>query len=128
MARIVGVDIPNEKRTEVALTYIHGIGLKTSQKILSATNVDPNKRAKDLTKEEISRIYEYIEKNVSVEGALRQSVFQNIKRLKDIRAYRGLRHRRGLPVRGQNTKKNARTRKGKVKMAVGGLKQKLTKT
>jgi small subunit ribosomal protein S13 len=128
MARIVGVDTPNEKRTEVALTYIHGIGPKTSQKILSATNVDPNKRAKDLSKEEISRIYEYIEKNVSVEGALRQSVFQNIKRLKDIRAYRGLRHKAGLPVRGQNTRKNARTRKGKVKMAVGGLKQKLTKT
>jgi len=128
MARIVGVDIPNEKRVEVAMTYIHGIGLKTSQKILAATNVDPNKRAKDLTKEEINRVYEYIEKNVMVEGALRQNVFQNIKRLKDIRAYRGLRHKAGLPVRGQNTKKNARTRKGKVKMAVGGLKQKLTKT
>jgi len=128
MARIVGVDIPNEKRAEIAMTYIHGIGLKTSQKILAATNVDPNKRAKDLTKEEINRVYEYIEKNVMVEGALRQNVFQNIKRLKDIRAYRGLRHKAGLPVRGQNTKKNARTRKGKVKMAVGGLKQKLTKT
>jgi len=128
MARIVGVDIPNEKRVEVAMTYIHGIGLKTSQKILADTNVDQNKRAKDLTKEEINRVYEFIEKNVMVEGALRQNVFQNIKRLKDIRAYRGLRHKAGLPVRGQNTKKNARTRKGKVKMAVGGLKQKLTKT
>lgn len=113
MARIVGVEIPNEKRVEIALTYIHGIGLTTSKKILEATNVDPDKRVKDLVEDEVKRIYEYIDKNVPTEGQVKQKVFRNIKRLQDIRAYRGLRHKNRLPVRGQNTKKNARTRKGK---------------
>lgn len=113
MARIVGIDIPNEKRVETALTYIYGIGPKTAVKILEVTKVDGSKRSKDLTEAEISKLYEYIDKNLKVEGALKQTIFQNIKRLKDIRAYRGLRHKAGLPVRGQNTRKNARTRKGK---------------
>lgn len=113
MARIVGVDIPNEKRILIALTYIYGIGKKTSKDILEATKIDPSKRTKDLTDAELSKLYEYIDKNLAVEGTLRQKVFQHIKRLKDIRAYRGLRHKAGLPVRGQNTRKNASTRKGR---------------
>jgi small subunit ribosomal protein S13 len=127
MARILGVDIPNEKRVEVALTYIYGIGPTTSKKILAATQVNPDTRAQSLTEQEIARIYDYIEKNIVIEGALKQKVFQNIKRLKDIRSYRGLRHKVGLPVRGQNTRKNARTRKGRAKVAVGGLNKKLEK-
>lgn len=127
MARIVGVDIPNEKRVEASLTYIHGIGPATAQKILRVTNIDAAKRTKDLTEQELGRIYEYIEKNLMVEGSLKQKVFQHIKRLRDIHAYRGLRHKVGLPVRGQRTRKNARTRKGRSKVAVGGLKIKLTK-
>ncbi|GAB4284045.1 MAG: 30S ribosomal protein S13 [Candidatus Dojkabacteria bacterium] len=123
MARIVGVEIPNNKRIEIALTYIHGIGLKTSQTILKATNVNPDKRVKDLDDNELKRLYEYIEKNVPTEGQVKQMVFQNIKRLKDIRCYAGIRHKQGLPVRGQNTRSNCRTRKGRS-VAVGGLKKK----
>jgi small subunit ribosomal protein S13 len=113
MARIVGVDIPNDKRIDIALTYIHGVGRVTAKKVLELTKIEPNKRTKDLSDTELSKLYEYIDKNLVVEGTLKQKVFQNIKRLKDIRAFRGLRHKSGLPVRGQNTRKNARTRKGK---------------
>ncbi len=123
MARIVGVEIPNEKKAKIALTYIYGIGRKTALDILNATNVDPEKRAKELTDVELKRLYEYIEKNVPTEGQVKQRVFQAIKRLKEIRTYRGLRHKAGLPVRGQNTRSNCRTRKGKS-IAVGGLKPK----
>jgi small subunit ribosomal protein S13 len=126
MARIVGVEIPNEKRIEIALTYIYGIGLTKSKEILGATNVSPNTRTKDLKDEEIKRLYEYIDKNVPTEGQVKQKVFANIKRLKDIRAYRGIRHKMGLPARGQNTRSNTRTKKGKS-VAVGGLKNKVTK-
>lgn len=125
MARIVGVEVPNEKRVVIGLTYIHGIGLATSQQILAATNIDESKRVKDLSDAETKRIYDYIDKNIPTEGQVKQKVFQNIKRLKEIRAYRGLRHRQGLPVRGQNTRSNCRTRKGRG-VAVGGLKVKLT--
>lgn len=113
MARIVGVDIPNEKRIEIALTYIYGVGPTTAKRILDATKVDPSTRVKDLTEADMAKMYEFIDKNVVVEGTLRQKIFQNVKRLKDIRTYRGNRHKVGLPVRGQNTRKNARTRKGK---------------
>lgn len=123
MARIVGVEIPNEKRIEISLTYIYGIGLTTSKQILGATNINPDKRTKDLTDDELKRLYEYIDKNIPTEGQVKQRVFQNIKRLKDIRAYRGLRHKNSLPVRGQNTRANGRTRKGRA-IAVGGLKNK----
>ncbi len=126
MARIVGVEIPNEKRIEVALTYVYGIGLTTSRKILSATNISPDTRAKNLTDAEVKRLYDFIEKNVPTEGQVKQKVFQAIKRLKDIRTYRGLRHKAGLPVRGQNTRSNGRTRKGRG-VAVGGLKIKVKK-
>lgn len=126
MARIVGIEIPNEKRVEIGLTYIYGIGLKTSQKILSATNVNPDTRVKELSDSEIRRLYDYIEKNIPTEGQVKQRVFQDIKRLKDIRSYRGQRHKLGLPVRGQNTRTNSRTRKGKGR-AVGGLTIKVAK-
>ena len=119
MARIAGINIPNEKRIEVALTYIYGIGLTLSKKILAATNVDPNKRTKDLTEVEVNRIREYLEKTFKVEGELRQQVLLNIKRLKEIGAYRGIRHIRGLPVRGQRTKTNSRTRRGNVRKTAG---------
>ena len=112
MARIAGVDIPNAKRMEIALTYIYGIGRTTSNKILAATGVDPDKRAKDLTEDEISRIRDEIETNYHVEGDLRREVGMDIKRMVEINCYRGIRHRKGLPVRGQRTKTNARTRKG----------------
>lgn len=112
MARISGVDLPREKRVEIGLTYIFGIGLTTSQQILRDTGVDSNTRVRDLTEEEVSRLREYIDHNVKVEGDLRREVSQNIKRLMEIGCYRGLRHRRGLPVRGQRTHTNARTRKG----------------
>ncbi len=127
MARILGVDIPNEKRVEIALRYIYGIGPTSASKILEATQIDPNIRAKNLSEPQIAKIYDYIEKNLVIEGALKQKVFQHIKRLKDIRSYRGIRHKVGLPVRGQNTRKNARTRKGRAKVAVGGLNKKLDK-
>ena len=118
MARIAGVDLPREKRTEIGLTYIYGIGRPTADKILKDTGVNPDVRVKDLSESEISRLREYIDKNIVVEGDLRRTVAMNIKRLQDIGCYRGFRHRRGLPVRGQNTKTNARTRKGK-KRTVG---------
>jgi small subunit ribosomal protein S13 len=127
MARIVGVEIPNEKRVEIGLTYIYGVGRTTAKKILAAVNIDPSTRVKDLTNGEIKRIYDYIEKNIPTEGQVKQQVFMNIKRLKDIRCYRGIRHKLGLPVRGQNTRKNARTRKGKSGGPVGGLRVKITK-
>ena len=127
MARIVGVEIPDDKKIYVALTYIHGIGHTTAQQVLEHTRIDPDVRTKDLSQDQVAKLYDYIEKNLQVEGELRQSVFRNIKRLRDIRSYRGQRHKLGLPVRGQNTRKNARTRKGKIKMAVGGLKAKVTK-
>lgn len=112
MARIAGVDLPREKRIEIGLTYIYGIGLTTSQKILRETGVNPDTRVRDLTEEEIVRLREYIDRNLKVEGDLRREESQNIKRLMEIGCYRGLRHRRGLPVRGQRTHTNARTRKG----------------
>ena len=112
MARIVGVDLPRDKRVEIALTYIYGIGKPTSQKILAQTNVNPDTRIRNLTEEEINRLREVIEKDHKVEGDLRREVALNIKRLIEIGCYRGLRHRRGMPARGQRTKTNARTRKG----------------
>ena len=114
MARISGVDLPRDKRVEVGLTYIFGIGLKTAQATLKATGVNPDTRVKDLTEQEVGKLREYIEHNLKVEGDLRRDVALNIKRLVEIGCYRGVRHRRGLPVRGQNTKQNARTRKGRV--------------
>lgn len=112
MARIAGVDLPREKRVEIGLTYIFGIGRTTASKILAATGVSPDTRVKDLTLDEEGKIREYIEQNIHVEGDLRRTVALNIKRLVEIQSYRGVRHRRGLPVRGQRTKTNARTRKG----------------
>lgn len=123
MARIVGVEIPNEKRVGIALTYIHGIGNHIADTILTATNVSSDTRVKDLSDEELKRLYEYIDKNVLTEGQVKQQVFANIKRLRDIRSFRGNRHKAGLPVRGQNTRANSRTRKGKS-VSVGGLKKK----
>lgn len=111
MARIAGVDLPGNKRVEVALTYIFGIGDTTAQSILKDCKIDPSLRAKDLTEEDVNSIRKWIEKNIKVEGDLRSEVSLNIKRLMDIGCYRGIRHRRGLPVRGQNTKNNAKTRK-----------------
>ena len=116
MARIAGVDLPKEKRVEIGLTYIYGIGLKSSQKILEAAKVDPNTRVKDLTDEQEKSIRKVIDESYKVEGDLRREVALNIKRLTEIGCYRGLRHRRGLPVRGQRTKTNARTRKGPRKL------------
>lgn len=118
MARIAGVDIPREKRVVISLTYIYGIGLKTSQDILKQANVSEDTRVKDLSNDELDRIREIID-GLKVEGDLRREVSLNIKRLQEIGSYRGLRHRRGLPVRGQNTKNNARTRKGPKKMVSG---------
>lgn len=112
MARIAGVDLPRDKRVEIALTYIFGIGKPTSQKVLAETGVNPDTRVRNLTEEEITRLREAIEKNHKVEGDLRREIALNIKRLIEIGCYRGLRHRRGMPVRGQRTKTNARTRKG----------------
>ena len=115
MARIAGVDLPREKRVEIGLTYIYGIGLSTSQKILAVTGINPDTRVKDLSEDEVNEIRTYINKNLMVEGDLRRDVALNIKRLIEIGSYRGVRHRRGLPVRGQKTKTNARTRKGPKK-------------
>ncbi|MDI6717126.1 MAG: 30S ribosomal protein S13 [Actinomycetota bacterium] len=123
MARIAGVDLPREKRVEVALTYIYGIGLSKSQEILKATGVSPDTRVRNLTEEEVVKLRDYIDKNIKVEGDLRREVSQNIKRLMEIGCYRGLRHRRGLPVRGQRTHTNARTRKG-PRRAVGAKRKK----
>jgi small subunit ribosomal protein S13 len=122
MARIAGVDLPRDKRVEIALTYIFGIGLPTSQMILAHSAVDPGTRVRDLTEEEVSRLREVIEREYTVEGDLRRLVASNIKRLMDIGCYRGLRHRRGLPCRGQRTKTNARTRKG-PRRAIAGKKK-----
>lgn len=112
MARIAGVDLPREKRVEISLTYIYGIGLTTAQKILAAAGIDPNTRTRSLTDEEVASLRDLIEKGHKVEGDLRREISQNIKRLMEIGCYRGLRHRRGLPVNGQRTHTNARTRKG----------------
>lgn len=112
MARIFGVDLPREKRVEIGLTYIYGIGRTTSNKILQETGISPDTRVKDLTEDEITKIRDYIDGRIMVEGDLRREQSQNIKRLMDIGCYRGLRHRKGLPVRGQRTHTNARTRKG----------------
>ena len=119
MARISGVDLPREKRVEIGLTYIFGIGVKTSQEILAATGVNPDTRVKDLTEQDVNKIREYIEHNLKVEGDLRRDVSLDIKRMMEIGCYRGVRHRKGLPVRGQNTKQNARTRKGPTKTIAG---------
>lgn len=119
MPRIVGVDIPSDKVAWVALTYVHGIGKKSAQDILKALGIDPQRRAKDLTDEELAHIATEIEKNYVTEGNLRRQVQQNIARLKEIACYRGIRHRRGLPVRGQRTRTNARTRKGPRKTVAG---------
>ena len=115
MARIAGVDIPNNKRVEIALTYIYGIGRKSANDILAATGINPDTRAKDLTEEEVAKLRDEIENSYHVEGDLRRDVAMNIKRLVEINCYRGIRHRKGLPVRGQRTKTNARTRKGPAK-------------
>ncbi len=119
MARIAGINIPNEKRIEAALPYIYGIGLSLSKKILAATQVDANKRTKDLSESELARVRDYIERNFKVEGELRQQILLNIKRLKEIGSYRGIRHIKGLPVRGQRTKTNSRTRRGNVRKTAG---------
>ena len=122
MARLVGVDLPRDKRIEVGLTYIYGIGLPTSKKILAETGVDPSVRVKDLTEDDLTKLRDYIQANIKVEGDLHREVSQNVKRLMEIGCYRGLRHRRGLPVRGQRTHTNARTRKGPRKQ-IGGKKK-----
>ena len=123
MARIAGVDLPRDKRVEIGLTYIYGIGLTTARKVLEATGISPDTRVNDLTDEETTKLREYIERSLRVEGDLRREVTMNIKRLIEIGCYRGIRHRRGLPVRGQNTKQNARTRKGR-RRGIGGIKKK----
>ena len=119
MARIAGVDIPREKRVEISLRYIYGIGPSVARTLCQATNVDPGNRVRDLTDEEVNRIRAYIEQNLKVEGDLRREVAQDIKRKMEIGCYQGLRHRRGLPVRGQRTHTNARTRKGPKKTVAG---------
>ena len=125
MARIAGVDLPRDKRLEIGLTYIYGIGLTRAQKVCSDTGVDPDTRIRQLTDDEVTRIRRYIEGNFEVEGDLRREVQQNIKRKVEIGSYQGIRHRRGLPVRGQRTHTNARTRKGR-RVAIAG-KKKVTK-
>jgi small subunit ribosomal protein S13 len=123
MARISGIDLPREKRVEVGLTYIYGIGLHTSQSLLQRTSINPDTRVRDLTEDEVQRLRDIIDKELRVEGDLRREVSMNIKRLMDIGCYRGLRHRRGMPVRGQRTRTNARTRRG-PKRAIGLKKKK----
>ena len=123
MARIAGVDLPNEKRVEIGLTYIYGIGRHTSNIILKETGINPDIRVKDLTEEQIGKIREYMDKNLTTEGELRRVVSMNIKTLQEIKCYRGMRHKNHLPVRGQNTKSNARTRKGPKKIATKPKKQ-----
>ena len=119
MARIAGVDLPREKRIEIALTYIYGIGRNIADGIIEATGINPDTRVKDLTEQDVGKLRDYIDHHVKVEGDLRREVSLNIKRLMEIGCYRGLRHRHGLPVRGQNTKQNARTRKGPKKQVAG---------
>ena len=123
MARIAGVDLPNEKRVEIGLTYIYGIGRHTSNIILKETGINPDIRVKDLTEEQIGQIREYMDKNLTTEGELRRVVSMNIKTLQEIKCYRGMRHKNHLPVRGQNTKSNARTTKGPKKIATKSKKQ-----
>ena len=125
MARIAGVDLPKEKRVEIGLTYIYGIGRSAADEILAATEISPDTRVKDLSEQEVSKLRDYIEHHLKVEGDLRREVSLNIKRLVEIGCYRGVRHRRGLPVRGQNTKNNSRTRKGPKRTIAG--KKKATK-
>jgi small subunit ribosomal protein S13 len=124
MARIAGVNLPNQKRLEIGLTYIYGIGHSTAQKICSELQLDPNEKVKDLTDEEVTKLRSYIDEKLEVEGELRRERSQAIKRLSEIGCYRGMRHRRGLPVRGQRTKTNARTRKGPKKTVGRGKKAK----
>ena len=119
MARIAGVDIPREKRVEISLTYIFGIGRTTSNKVLSATSIDPDTRVRDLTDDEIARLRTWIDSNVKVEGDLKRDISQDIKRKMEIGSYQGIRHRKGLPVRGQRTRTNARTRKGPKRTVAG---------
>ncbi|AFZ52645.1 30S ribosomal protein S13 [Cyanobacterium aponinum AL20118] len=122
MARISGIDLPRDKRVEIGLTYLYGIGLTTSQKILAATGVNPDTRVRDLSDEDVTKLRNYIEENYQIEGDLRRLEAMNIKRLGDIGTYRGRRHRQGLPVRGQRTKTNARTRRGR-RIAIAGKKK-----
>ena len=126
MARIAGVDIPNAKRVEIGLTYIYGIGRTTSNQILAKTGIDPDTRCKDLTEEDVAKLRDEIENNHLVEGELRREVAMDIKRLVEIGCYRGVRHRKGLPVRGQRTKTNARTRKGPAKTIANKKKEGVT--
>lgn len=119
MARIAGVDIPNQKRVEIALTYIYGIGKTSAKHILAATGINPDTRAKDLTEDDVAKLRDEIEEHYHVEGDLRRDVAMDIKRMVEINCYRGIRHRKGLPVRGQNTKNNARTRKGPARAIAG---------
>jgi len=119
MARIAGVDIPRDKRVEIGLTYIYGVGRKTANQVLEATGVNKDTRVRELTDDEVNKIREFIDKNIKVEGDLRREIALNIKRLIEIGSYRGIRHRRGLPVRGQRTKTNARTRKGPRRTVAG---------
>jgi small subunit ribosomal protein S13 len=128
MARISGVNLPNDKRVEIGLTYIYGIGLTKSQQILAATKIDPNTRVKDLTEAEEVKLREYIDKNLTVEGDLQRLVTQSINRLKEVNAYRGLRHKNNLPSRGQRTKTNARTKRGKKVTMGSGRKKSASKT
>ncbi len=123
MARISGINIPLNKRVEIGLTYIYGIGRSTSNKLLAEVGVEPDRKVRDLTEEEVIKLRELIDGSLTIEGDLRRERSQNIKRLQEIGCYRGLRHRRGLPVRGQNTKTNARTRKGPKRMQVAGRKK-----
>ncbi len=120
MARIAGVDLPRDKRVEVALTYIFGVGLSRAQQILSATNVNPDTRVRNLTEEEVTRLRDFIDRNYKVEGDLRRDVAMDIRRLVEIGSYRGMRHKKSLPVRGQRTRTNARTRKGRKKTVSSG--------
>lgn len=124
MARIAGINLPNDKRIEASLPYIYGVGASNTKEILAATKIDPNKRTKDLDEAELGLIRDYIDKNIKVEGQLRQQVLLNIKRLKEISSYRGLRHIKGLPVRGQRTKTNSRTRHGNVRKTAGSGRKK----
>ena len=123
MARIAGINIPLNKRVEIGLTYIYGVGRPTSNEILAALGIEPDRKVRDLTDDEVSKLRDIIDRDYVVEGDLRRERSQNIKRLMEIGCYRGLRHRRGLPVRGQNTKTNARTRKGPKRMQVAGKKK-----
>jgi small subunit ribosomal protein S13 len=123
MARIAGIDLPKDKRVEIGLSYIFGIGIKTAQKILKSTGVNPDTRVKDLTEDDVSKLREYIDRNCKVEGDLRRDIAFDIKRLKEIGCYRGIRHRKGLPVRGQRSKTNARTRKNGPRIAVANKKK-----